>query len=173
MTTSTEAPTDTVAMWIGGREALASDGATLDAVNPATGEITARIPHATRDDVQRAYEAGLAASKLWRQTSPEERTATLDRLADVIEEHAEELAVLDVIDNGSPIREMRRDAGMAVDALRYYGGLTLQLRGETIPSTYDRLNYTLPQPYGVVARIIPFNHPFMFAASKIAACGLA
>jgi acyl-CoA reductase-like NAD-dependent aldehyde dehydrogenase len=58
---------------------------------------------------------------------------------------------------------------MAVDALRYYAGLVLHLRGETIPTSYDRLNFTLMQPYGVVARIIPFNHPFMFAASKIAA----
>jgi betaine-aldehyde dehydrogenase len=167
--TPTETLTTITPMWIGGREAFASDGGTIDAINPATGDITARFPNATASDVEAAYQAGSTASKLWRHSTPEERTAVLSRLAGAIEAHAEELALLDVIDNGSPIREMRRDAGMAVDALRYYAGLTLQLRGETIPTNFDRLNYTLPQPFGVVARIIPFNHPFMFAASKIAA----
>lgn len=162
-------PVTTVPMWIGGREAFASDGSTIDAVNPATGEITARLPHATGADVDAAVGAGKRASADWKRTSPEERSAVLSTLADVIADHAAELAQLDVIDNGSPIREMRRDAGMAVDSLRYYAGLTLQLRGETIPTSYGRINYTLLQPYGVVARIIPFNHPFMFAASKIAA----
>ncbi|WP_284981554.1 aldehyde dehydrogenase family protein [Arthrobacter sp. efr-133-TYG-118] len=159
----------TTPMWIGGREAMASDGSTVDAVNPATGELTARFPAATAADVDAAVLAGKRASAQWKKSTPEERSAVLTRLAAVIEEHAEELADLDVADNGSPIREMRRDACMAVDSLRYYAGLTLQLRGETIPSSFDRINFTLLQPYGVVARIIPFNHPFMFAASKIAA----
>lgn len=167
--TTTETALDVTPMWIGGAPATASDGATLDAVNPATGELTARFPHATAADVDAAVAAGERASREWRRTTPDERTAVLVKLAAVIEEHAEELAELDVIDNGSPIREMRRDAHMAVHALRYYAGLTLQLRGETIPGAFDRINYTLPQPFGVVARIIPFNHPFMFAASKIAA----
>lgn len=168
--TITKSPAiNTTAMWIGGREAFASNGATLDAVNPATGEVTARFPNATAADVDAAVAAGQRAMKAWKRSSPDERSAVLRRLADVIQDHAAELAQLDVIDNGSPIREMRRDAGMAVDSLRYYAGLTLQLCGETIPTSYDRLNFTLLQPYGVVARIIPFNHPFMFAASKIAA----
>ncbi|TXN29536.1 aldehyde dehydrogenase family protein [Lacisediminihabitans profunda] len=156
-------------MWVGGREAFASDGATLDSFNPATGEVTARFPNATADDVDSAVAAGIAASREWKRTTPEDRGKVLSRLAEIIERHAEELALLDVIDNGSPIREMRRDAGMAVDALRYYAGLVLHVRGETVPTSFDRLNFTLLQPYGVVARIIPFNHPFMFAASKIAA----
>lgn len=169
MTNTLIKPATITPMWIGGHEALASDGSTIDAVNPATGEVMARFPNGTADDVDKAVEAGQVASREWRESAPEERGKVLNRLADVIEEHAEELAVLDVIDNGSPIREMRRDAGMAVDSLRYYAGLVLHLRGETIPTDFDRLNYTLLQPFGVVARIIPFNHPFMFAASKIAA----
>jgi acyl-CoA reductase-like NAD-dependent aldehyde dehydrogenase len=90
-------------------------------------------------------------------------------LADRIEEHADELAMLDVTENGSPIREMRADAYTGAAALRYFAGLALELRGQTIPSEFDRLDYTLPSPFGVVGRIIPFNHPFMFAASKSAA----
>jgi acyl-CoA reductase-like NAD-dependent aldehyde dehydrogenase len=83
--------------------------------------------------------------------------------------HAEELAMLDVVDNGSPIREMRNDARAAAASLRYFAGLALQLRGETIPGDANRLDYTLMQPFGVVGRIVPFNHPLMFAAGKIAA----
>lgn len=166
------ADTDTLTttpMWIGGREFLASDGGTIDAVNPATGEVTARFPHATAQDVDTAVAVAERAAREWARTAPEERGRVLDRLADVIEQHAAELAELDVVDNGSPIREMRRDAGMAVDALRYYAGLVLQVRGDTIPTSFDRINYSLLQPFGVTARIVPFNHPFMFAASKIAA----
>ncbi len=72
-------------------------------------------------------------------------------------------------DNGSPIREMRRDAGIAAAQLRYFAGLALHVRGETIPVAHDRLNYTLAQPFGVVGRIIPFNHPLMFAAGRLGA----
>jgi acyl-CoA reductase-like NAD-dependent aldehyde dehydrogenase len=79
------------------------------------------------------------------------------------------LAGLDVADNGSPIREMRRDAHIAAAQLRYFAGLALQLRGETVPGEFDRLDYTVPEPFGVVGRIVPFNHPLMFAASRIAA----
>jgi betaine-aldehyde dehydrogenase len=77
--------------------------------------------------------------------------------------------MLDVSENGSPIREMRADAFAGAAALRYFAGLALELRGDTIPSDFDRLDYTVPSPFGVVGRIIPFNHPFMFAASKSAA----
>jgi acyl-CoA reductase-like NAD-dependent aldehyde dehydrogenase len=86
-----------------------------------------------------------------------------------VDEHGDELAALDVMDNGSPIKEMRKDVDIASAQLRYFAGLVLQARGETIPTGSGRLNYTLRQPYGVIARIVPFNHPLMFAAGKIAA----
>ena len=104
-----------------------------------------------------------------REAPPAERAHALRTLADVVDEHADELAALDVMDNGSPIKEMRKDVPIATAQLRYFAGLVLQLRGETIPTGPGRLNYTLRQPYGVVARIIPFNHPLMFAAGKMAA----
>jgi acyl-CoA reductase-like NAD-dependent aldehyde dehydrogenase len=98
-----------------------------------------------------------------------ERAAAVGRLAVRVRRHAEELALLDVYDNGSPIREMRRDVQIGASALEYFAGLALQLRGETIPGDADRLDYTLREPFGVVGRIVPFNHPFMFAAGRIAA----
>lgn len=160
---------DVIPMIIAGRRHVASDGATLDAVNPATGEIIARIPDATDDDVDDVVGAAAEAFPTWRAQDPQARAAALHALADGIDANADELALLDVADNGSPISEMRNDAGMASSQLRYFAGLILQLRGKTVPTGYGRLNYTLRQPYGVVARIIPFNHPLMFAAAKMAA----
>lgn len=165
MTTATELRP----MFIGGEWCAASDGATITSTNPATGEVLGAVPDATRDDVDRAVAAAAAAFPAWSGQEPTVRMAALNALADAIDEHAEELALLDVLDNGSPIAEMRKDAGTASAQLRYFAGLILQLRGHTVPTAPGRLNYSLRQPYGVVARIVPFNHPLMFAASKIAA----
>lgn len=156
-------------MIIGGQRREAADGGTLDATNPATGELIGMVPHATADDVADAVAAAATAFEQWRQLDPQQWCDSLAQLADVIEAHGDELAMLDVLDNGSPIREMRNDVQFAADLLRYYSSLVMQTRGSTIPTSYDRLNYTLRQPFGVVARIIPFNHPLLFAASRIGA----
>jgi len=161
--------TETIPALVGGRRVLARDGATLDAVDPATGGLLARFPRGGAEDVDDAVAAAAAAFPEWRATHPSERAAVVRSIADAVLGHAEELARLDVEDNGSPIREMRNDAHIAAGLLRYFAGLALQVRGETIPTGHDRLDYTLPQPYGVVGRIIPFNHPLMFAAGRIAA----
>src|SRR6478735_12502747 len=158
-----------VPMVIGGRKVLASDGGLIDVHNPATGELIAQVPAATREDVADAYDAAAAAFPAWSKTLGPERARLMHQLADLIDEHGDELAALDVMDNGSPIAEMRKDVTIASMQLRYFAGLILQLRGETIPTGEGRLNYTLRQPYGVVARIIPFNHPLMFAAARAAA----
>lgn len=168
MATTTTAP-HVWPLTIGGKQRQARSGETLSATNPATGETIARFPKGMAEDVDDAVSAARQAFPAWRDAGPLARAAAVRQLADVIEEHAEELALLDVRDNGSPIREMRRDAFAAANQLRYFAGLALELRGETIPTTPDRLNYTLLQPFGVVGRVIPFNHPLMFAAGKIAA----
>jgi len=154
---------------VGGEWRGARDGGTLDAVNPASGETIATFPRFRADDVDDAVAAARAAFPAWRDASPLDRAAAVRMLADIVVEHAEELALLDVVDNGSPIRQMRADAHLAANSLRYYAGLALELRGETIPGEHGRLDYTLRQPFGVVGRIIPFNHPLMFAGAKIAA----
>jgi acyl-CoA reductase-like NAD-dependent aldehyde dehydrogenase len=154
---------------IGGELVAAAAGDTIDALNPATGEVIARIPRCAAADVDRAVHAAAGAQPGWRAAGPLARAEVVNRIADVVAKHADELAALDVADNGSPIREMRRDTGIAAAQLRYFAGLTLELRGETIPGEHDRLNYTLREPFGVVGRIIPFNHPLMFAAGRIAA----
>lgn len=154
---------------IGGELRMARSGETIDATNPATGETIARFPRCRDEDVDDAVRAAQAAFPAWRDAGAAERSARVRALADAIIAHADELAMLDVTENGSPIREMRNDAHAAAASLRYFAGLALELRGETIPSDYGHLDYTLPEPYGVVGRIIPFNHPLMFAGGKIAA----
>ena len=154
---------------IGGELTHSADGETIEAVNPANGNALAEFPRCKRPDVDDAVRAAGSAQPRWRAIGPVERAAVVNRIADAVLTHAEELAGLDVADNGSPIREMRRDAHIAAAQLRYFAGLALQLRGETVPGDFDRLNYTVPEPFGVVGRIVPFNHPLMFAASRIAA----
>ncbi len=154
---------------IGGDLVGARSGEVFAATDPASGETIADVPRCAADDVQDAVAAAQRAYPEWRAAGPLARAALVHRIADVVEEHAEELALLDVLDNGSPIREMRNDSRIAVGLLRYFAGLTLQVRGETIPGEHGRLDYTLREPYGVVGRIIPFNHPLMFAASRLGA----
>lgn len=161
--------TKTLSMLIGGERVGAAGGETIDSHDPASGELLGSFPRGREEDVAAAVAAAAAAYPAWRKTPTVERAACLYKLADLIAAAAEELALLDVLDNGSPIREMRNDAHIAVAQLRYFAGIAPQARGETIDTGAGRLNYTLRQPFGVVGRIIPFNHPLMFAATKIAA----
>jgi betaine-aldehyde dehydrogenase len=153
---------------IGGELRAARSGETIPVTDPATGATIGAVPRCRAEDVEDAVAAAEAALPAWRAADPLERAAAVNKIADLVEENAEELAMLDVIDNGSPIREMRNDSRIAARLLRYMAGLALEIRGETIPGDAERLNYTLRQPYGVVGRIIPFNHPLMFAASRLA-----
>jgi acyl-CoA reductase-like NAD-dependent aldehyde dehydrogenase len=154
---------------IGGQRRHARGGATIDATNPATGELIARFPRCEAPDVDDAVTAAQRAQREWWALDPTDRARLVGRVADAVLAEAESLATLDVADNGSPIREMRNDAHIAVGLLRYFAGLALQLRGDTIPTGFERLNYTLPEPFGVVGRILPFNHPLMFAAGRLGA----
>lgn len=154
---------------IGGRRVPAAGGEWLDSVNPATGEHLGRFPRCAADDVDAAAAAASAAFPAWARAPAAERAALLHQLADAVEARGEELAAIDVADNGSPIREMRNDVRIAAAQVRYLANLAVMVRGETIPGADDRLDYTLRQPFGVVGRIVAFNHPLMFAVTKIAA----
>ena len=154
---------------VGGKRYLGCGGPPLESTNPATGERIASFTRCGVLDVQHAVDEAERAFPEWAAQSPLARAAALLRLADVVERRGDELAAIDTADNGSPIREMRNDVRIAASQLRYFAGLALMARGETIPVAHDRLDYTLRQPFGVTARIIPFNHPLMFAVAKIAA----
>jgi acyl-CoA reductase-like NAD-dependent aldehyde dehydrogenase len=135
---------------------------TFPKLSPVTETVIAQVPDATPADVEAAVSAAHAARKRWRDTVATERAALVRRLADLIEEHGEELALLDSIDAGSPIANSRVDVAVAVAQLRLFAGLALELKGTTIPAS-NALHVTVREPVGVVARIVPYNHPLMFA----------
>jgi acyl-CoA reductase-like NAD-dependent aldehyde dehydrogenase len=154
---------------IGGRRRASASGEWIDAVDPATNTAFARVPRCTGDDVDAAVAAAQAAYPAWRRTPAPERAARLFALADAVTRRREEFARADTLDNGSPYGELLKDVDIGVAELRYFAGLALQARGETIPTGHNRLNYTLREPFGVVGRIVPFNHPILFATMKIGA----
>lgn len=140
-----------------------------ETINPANGRVIDLVAQASSKDVDAAVEAAHQAFKGWRSTAPTERAAYLRRAADVIRKHGKELALLDSLNTGNPVAEMMSDAHVAAANLDYFAGLIPMVRGETIPLAEDGFHYTLRQPLGVVARIVAFNHPIMFAGGKIAA----
>lgn len=137
-------------------------------VNPATQEELGRVAQANAEDVDQAVLAAHEAFKLWRRTLPIERAAALRVLATRLRENADELAWLDSVNCGNPIREMKRDVLSAAAQVDYYAGLVYELKGETLPMGEDVVNYSVREPFGVVARIVAYNHPLMFLASKLA-----
>ncbi|WP_407792356.1 aldehyde dehydrogenase family protein [Pigmentiphaga litoralis] len=141
----------------------------LDAFNPSTGERLASLPVAQPAEVDAAVRAAAQSFPDWRRTPPLERARMLRLAAARIREHAAELALIDAAGCGNPVTAMLFDAEIAATQLEYFAGLVLEIKGETIPTGNGSLNYTQREPLGVVARIFPFNHPFMFAAGKIAA----
>ena len=137
--------------------------------SPGTQADLGRYAVADADDVNAAVAAARQAFPAWRDTPPLARAALLRQAAAIIREHGLELALIDAVDCGNPVKQMQDDAVFAAAQLEYFAGLVMELKGETIPTMNGSLDYTLREPLGVVARIIPFNHPFMFAAGKIAA----
>ncbi len=143
-------------------------GEPVAVADPSAGEELTRVAAASDDQVDRAIAAAAAATE-WHSATPAERAETVRELARVLEEHAEELAWLDTIDAGLPLWMMRVDAATGIARMRMFADLHHSLTGSTIPASRTGVHFTVPEPFGVVARIIPFNHPFMFAASKLAA----
>jgi acyl-CoA reductase-like NAD-dependent aldehyde dehydrogenase len=161
-------------MMIGGELLASRTGTTMPVVHPGDESVIGQIPLGGAGDVDDAVSAAKAASGPWARTPITQRAAAIAALAEAVLRHGEELAWIDTLDNGSPIAVMRNDYRMAVEQMRYVAGLALQLRGQTLPAPGpDALDFTLRDPFGVVGRLIPFNHPLMFAASRIAAPLLA
>ncbi|HWL46947.1 MAG TPA: aldehyde dehydrogenase family protein, partial [Sphingomonadaceae bacterium] len=137
--------------------------------NPATGEALAEIAEAGAEDVDAVVAAARRGFRLWRDVTPAERAAILRETANRIRAHAEEFAALDARNGGNPIDQLRNFVGLAADSVDFFAGLVTEIKGDTIPMGPGRLNLSMREPYGVVARIVAFNHPFMFAASRLAA----
>ncbi|WP_225753482.1 aldehyde dehydrogenase family protein [Actinotalea sp. Marseille-Q4924] len=160
-------------MLIGGEWRSSSSGAVLPSVDPSTEKEIARIPDATDADVDDAVHAAHDALAAWRAMSPSQRGDRVRRLADVLERHEDELAMIDSVDSGNPLTAMRDDVRGGVRELRLFAGLVSEIKGSSVLDGADRFSYELREPYGVVGRIVAFNHPLKFAAGKTAAALVA
>ena len=141
----------------------------IDSHSPATLEPLGRVPNATAGDVDRAVRACAAAQRNWAALSVWARAAALRGLAAGIRARGSEILELEARDTGNTLAKLQADVQIAAGYLEYFAGLGSELKGETVPATATGLHLTLREPYGVVARIVPFNHPFMFAAAHLAA----
>lgn len=156
-------------MFIGGEWVGNASGRSFPTFNPATGEVLGQAPLADATDVDRAVRAAHQAFPGWSETPDPERARALRALAAALRSHREELAHLDALNSGNTITGMRRDVDWAADSLEYFAGLIPELKGETIPTGPAAFAYTIREPFGVVGKINPFNHPIRFAAEKLAA----
>lgn len=160
---------DPKGLYIGGKWLPSESGRTFDSINPSTSEMLSEVPYAGGTDVDHAVKAARRAFGEWSRVPIKERARCLEILADRIEEHADELASIDAYDGGNAIAGMRGDVQWTVESLRYFAGLITEIKGETFSQGPGHLNFTRRQPYGVVGRIVAFNHPFRFCAEKAAA----
>jgi 1-pyrroline dehydrogenase len=153
---------------IGGEWVDSSGGETMEVVNPATGEVIAEVPAATAEDVDRAVQAAKKALVEWRETTPGERSEFLLKLADAIDEHAEELAELESRNVGKPLSYARDELPVCADNFRFFAGAARVLEGKAA-GEYMRgyTSWLRREPIGVVGGIAPWNYPLMMAVWKM------
>lgn len=157
-------------MLIDGKWLESASGKTFDSINPATGELLAKVAEGDAEDIDRAVESSRRAFEgPWSKVKPFERQAILLRFADLVEQHADELTELDTLDMGAPVARTRPMRRRAVGLLRYYAGMATALHGETIENSLpgEVFSYTLKEPVGVVGAIIPWNAPLTSSLWKI------
>jgi aldehyde dehydrogenase (NAD+) len=152
------------------------DGGDFETINPATGEVLAKVAAADKADVDKAVKAARKAleSGPWSTMDAADRGRLLFKLADLVEQKADELAALESLNCGKTIGDSKGDMVGVANGLRYYGGWADKVEGRTVPVRGNFLSYTLRQPVGVVGQIIPWNFPLLMLAWKWApalACG--
>jgi len=158
-------------LFIGGKWVDAASGKMFTTSNPATGETLAHLAEAGERDASAAVTAARQAfeSGPWPEMSASDRGRLLWKIGDLIDKHNEELGTLETLDNGKPIFESRQvDVPMVAEVFRYYAGWATKIHGETVPVKGPFLNYTLREPIGVVAAIVPWNFPLLMASWKLA-----
>jgi len=155
--------------FIGGQFVPAKSGKTFETINPATEEVIAQVAEGDKDDVDLAVAAARNALEHgeWSRMDARERGRLMNRLADLIEAEFDELAALESLDNGKPIRDaLAADVPLVIDCLRYYAGWADKIQGDTIPVRGNFFTYTRREPVGVVGQIIPWNFPMLMVAWK-------
>ena len=155
-------------LFIDGEFVDALDGATFPTIDPHDGSVIAEVARAGTADVDRAVAAAAAAFPAWARMQASARGRLLLRLADLIEANTEELATLESLDTGHPIRDSRNlDVPRTAATFRYFGGMADKVQGDVIPVEPGFLNYVLREPLGVVGMIVPWNFPLMFCSWKM------
>lgn len=155
-------------LFIGGEFVDGRDGGTIEVLNPHDNSRITEIAEAREADIDRAVEAAARALAGWKKTAPAERGRLLLRLADEIEKRRDELADLESLDTGHPIRDSRMlDVPRTAATFRYFGGMADKLEGSVIPVEPGFLNYVVREPVGVVGQIVPWNFPLMFTSWKL------
>ncbi len=156
-------------MYIGGEFVVSESGEWMDSVNPATGEVHGRVPAGTVADVDRAVRAARAAQPGWAALHVFERGALLRKLADAIRARADDVVPMEAADTGNTIASLGNDITLASGYIDFVSGLGMEIKGESVPATPQNIHFTMREPYGVVGRIVPFNHPFLFAGAHLGA----
>ena len=158
-------------LFIGGAWTDARSGQTFETINPATNQVLARIASAGPEDLDAAVAAARKAFEggAWPKMTPAERGRILWRMADLLMAKADEVARLETLDNGKPIFESRMvEVPVEAEILQYYAGWATKIGGETLPARAGAFTYTLREPIGVVAAIVPWNFPLLLAIWKVA-----
>jgi len=153
---------------IGGDVVAARSGARIDDIDPATGELMAAVADAGAEDVDAAIAAARGAQPAWAAVHPRERGLVLAELARLIRSEADGLARLESLDTGKPLSQAAADVEVAAQYFEFYGGYADKLYGVTIPLGAGRLGYTVREPRGVTAHIIPWNYPLQIGSRTVA-----
>jgi 1-pyrroline dehydrogenase len=154
--------------FVGGEWVDAVEGGTMEVLNPATGETIAEVPRGTQADVDRAVEAAKKALPEWLETTPQERSEALLKLAAAIDEHAEELAELESQNVGKPLSYARDEMPVSADNIRFFAGAARLLEGKSAGEYMKGYTSMVRrEPLGIVGGIVPWNYPLMMAVWKI------
>ncbi|NJQ00106.1 acetaldehyde dehydrogenase ExaC [Streptomyces zingiberis] len=155
--------------WIGGEYVPPKGGRYFENPSPVDGRPFTEVARGTADDVEAALDAAHAAAPAWGRTPPAERAVILNRIADRMEEHLEQLAVAETWENGKPVREtLAADIPLAIDHFRYFAGALRAQEGSLSELDEDTVAYHFHEPLGVVGQIIPWNFPILMAVWKLA-----
>jgi aldehyde dehydrogenase (NAD+) len=155
---------------VNGERTEASDRQTFDVYDPSSGDVLASVAKATKADVDHAVAAARAAleSKAWGGMAPAERGRIMFRMAAALRDRFEELATLESRDNGKPLRQARTDVQVAARYFEFFAGIADKIMGNTIPLGPGFLDYTIREPIGVSAQIVPWNYPIQIGARGVA-----
>ncbi|MBI2166259.1 MAG: aldehyde dehydrogenase [Chloroflexi bacterium] len=157
-------------LYIDGQEVNAQDGGVFDVLNPATGEVAFRVAEGREADVDRAVEVASQAfeDRRWRGLHPRERARVMIQAAQHLMKNIDDLATIETLSNGRPIREMRSQLRRVPEWLEYFAALIQAAEGHVTPFQGPYLNYVRRIPLGVVGQLTPWNHPLLIAMKKVA-----